>query len=118
MTLSEKRCEFSRLISQLVIAINAMPGYRACFGEVLRTLQQAAAYASEGIGIKNSDHVLGLAADLQIFKDGVFLTKSEDYEFAGSLWKSYSHDDIECCWGGDFQRPDGDHFSLEHNGVK
>jgi len=39
-----------------------------------------------------------LALNLNLFKDGVYLTKDEDYAELGQLWKSLDHRNI---WGGD-----------------
>jgi hypothetical protein len=60
---------------------------------------------------RNSVHNLKLAKDLLLFKDGKYLTKTEDYAFAGLYWISLHP---LCRWGGAFS--DGNHFSLEHNG--
>lgn len=77
---------------ELAMAIAARPGVR---------------------GIKLSVHRQRLAIDLNLFRDGVFLTDFKDYEPFGVFWESL-HD--LCRWGGRFG--DGDHFSLEHEGVK
>jgi hypothetical protein len=58
-------------------------------------------------------HRLGLAADVMLFRDGVPLVRSEDYTFLGEWWEK-QHE--LCRWGGRFTRPDGNHFSLTHEG--
>ena len=50
-----------------------------------------------------------------LFKDGKFLTSSEDHRTLGEFWKTLHPD---CCWGGDFSRPDGNHYSMEWQGRK
>jgi len=62
-------------------------------------------------GIRNSLHSKRLAIDLMLFKDGVYLTNSEDYRPLGEFWES-----IGGTWGGRFH--DGNHFSCEHEGIK
>ncbi len=85
-------------------------------GEVWRTPEQAKWNADHGIGIPNSLHILRLAADINLWKDGVWLQKTSEYTFAGEYWESLSTPDLQCCWGGRFG--DGNHFSIENNGVK
>lgn len=93
-----------------------MKGYQLRGGELLRTDEQAKANAGTGIGISNSLHKLKLAIDLNLFRNGEFLGKSEDHKFLGEHWKSLHP---LCRWGGDFKpRADGNHYSIEHNGVK
>ena len=59
----------------------------------------------------NSNHKQRLAIDLNLFKDGVYLTRTEDHEPLGVYWES-----IGGSWGGRFN--DGNHYSLEHNGRR
>ena len=65
----------------------------------------------EGYGRKFSNHKIKLAIDLNLFKDGVYLTKTSDHEFAGLFWEEMGGE-----WGGRFE--DGNHYSLEHNGRR
>lgn len=114
--LSSKRCRFSAAISHLVLWVHQQPGgYSCAFDQVKRTKEEAQANAKSGKGISNSLHLLGLAADLILYKDGVYQTSTDAYKFMGDYWKSLSPD---FCWGGDFKKKDGNHFSVAHNGVK
>jgi hypothetical protein len=91
-------------------------GYELTAGELYRTPEQAALDAQHGSGIANSLHILRLAIDVNLFKDGVYLTDTTQYKPLGDFWKSL---DPDCAWGGDFQsRPDGNHFSLSWGGIK
>ena len=63
--------------------------------------------------MKNSLHHLGLANDLDLYFNGVYLTRTEDHKFSGDKWKSMHP---LCRWGGDFKHPDGNHYSLEWQG--
>jgi hypothetical protein len=115
MTLSEKQRLFTRLIGRL-IAWAYSHGYEFTFGEAYRTPEQAALNAKTGAGISNSLHIQRLAIDLNLFQGGVYRTDSAAYKPLGDYWKTL---DPDCCWGGDFSsRPDGNHFSLSHNGIK
>lgn len=112
MTLSEKQQKFTFLISQLIAWVYGN-GYKMTFGEAYRTPEQAALNAQRGIGIANSLHTKRLAVDLNLFKDGQYLTKTEDYATVGEYWEQL---DAGCRWGGRFN--DGNHFSLEHEGIR
>jgi len=59
----------------------------------------------------NGVHSLRLAQDLNLFKDGRYLTETEDHRPLGEYWKSKGG-----TWGGDFKRPDGNHYSLAWKG--
>lgn len=112
MTLSEKQQLFTKLIAQLILWADEK-GLRLTFGEAYRTPEQAALNAKSGKGIANSLHTQRLAVDLNLFKNGVYQTDSAAYKELGLYWES-----LGGAWGGRFSRPDGNHFSLEHNGVR
>lgn len=113
MTLSEKQQLFTRLIAQLILWADEK-GYRLTFGEAYRTPEQAALNAKTGSGISNSLHTKRLAVDLNLFINGQYQTDSAAYLPLGEYWES-----LGGSWGGRFKsRPDGNHFSLEHEGVR
>ncbi|MCF4091857.1 M15 family metallopeptidase, partial [Escherichia coli] len=74
---------------------------------------QAALNAKSGKGIRNSLHTLRLAVDFNLFINGKYQADTDAYRPLGEYWES-----IGGTWGGRFSRADGNHFSLEHNGVK
>lgn len=117
MTLLEKQHAFSKTLARFITDL-ASRGYYVTLGEAWRPNEQAQLYAITGQGIRNSLHCLRLAIDLNIFLDGVWLVTKDELEIPGKIWKSYSNDLIKCCWGGDFQKIDALHFSIEHNGIK
>lgn len=93
-----------------------MLGYELTWGQTVRTEAEAKANAVKGSGIKSSLHRIGLAVDLNLFKDGRYLTNSEDHAPLGAYWKTLHP---LCRWGGDFKpKPDGNHYSIEYQGVK
>ena len=114
MTLGEKQRKFTRLVAQLISWAYG-DGYELTFGEAYRTPEQAALNAQTGAGISNSLHTKRLAVDMNLFIEGVYQTESGAYKPLGEYWKSL---DPDCAWGGDFSRPDGNHFSLAHEGVR
>lgn len=112
MTLGEKQRQFSRMLADL-IRWAYENGYEMTFGEAYRTPEQAALNAAKGIGISKSLHTLRLAVDMNLFKSGTYLTDTDAYRPLGEKWESMGGS-----WGGRFSKPDGNHFSLEHEGVR
>lgn len=117
MTLVDKQSAFLRLLASL-IEFSHREGYQLTGGELWRPDITARAYARQGKGIVKSLHCKRLAADLNLFKDGEWLTDPEDYKPLGEYWKSLSTPGLECCWGGDFTTRDAVHFSIEHEGIR
>jgi hypothetical protein len=112
MKLSEKQQLFTAMIGQLITWAGDH-GMRLTFGEAYRTPEQAALNAKKGSGISNSLHCQRLAVDFNLFIDGEYLIDSAAYLPLGEYWES-----LGGSWGGRFKRPDGNHFSLEHQGIK
>ena len=110
MTLGEKQRKFTRMIADLIVWAYAN-GYELTFAEAYRTPEQAALNAKAGKGISTSLHLDRLAVDFNLFKDGAYLTATEDHRELVEFWES-----IGGSWGGRFN--DGNHYSLEHGGRK
>lgn len=117
----EQQRLFVKLIGKL-IEWSYTNGYELSFGEAWRTDEQARLYATSGKGILNSLHRRRMAIDLNLFKDSrpgidddVYQTDSAAYKPLGNYWKTLHP---LCRWGGDFSKPDGNHFSMEWEGVK
>ena len=64
---------------------------------------------SGGYGAAYSNHKLKCAIDLNLFKDGVFMEKTEDHQDLGEWWEDRY---AGCVWGGYFSNPDGNHYEL------
>lgn len=99
MGLALDRITFTRLLAELIRKIESL-GYQCYLGDVT---------ATDGHK-KDSFHYRGLAADINLFKDGVYLMKTEDHQIFGEYWKSLNPD---CTWGGDFKNKDGNHYSFK-----
>lgn len=111
MTLGQKQRKFALMIAQLIIHAYEH-GYELTFGDAYRDPRLHGALGEKkGYGAANSCHKLRLAVDLNLFKNGEYKTRTEDYKDLGEYWES-----IGGCWGGRFE--DGNHFSLEHEGRK
>lgn len=115
MTLRQKQSEFVKLVA-LLIKETTKRGYELTFGEAYRSKEEALRLSKLGLGIKNSLHTQRLAIDFNLFKNGVYLTKTEDYKELGEWWEKQSSTEFECIWGGRFK--DGNHFSIAHGGRK
>lgn len=103
-----------KLLPRLIDFIYAQ-GYEVSGGELERSKAQAEANAASGAGIANSLHLIRLAIDLNLFKDGVYLSDSASHKPFGEFWEGLNE---LCCWGGRFTKPDGNHYSLTHEGRK
>lgn len=100
MTLGERQELFSRLIAELILHI-----YQAGFA-----VRCGDFYAIERKPLehkKDSLHYIKCAADLNLFKDGKFLTKTRDHWGFGLYWEALHPN---CRWGGRYQ--DGNHYEL------
>ena len=95
MSLGNKQREFTRKVADLIIFAYDN-GYELTFGDAARM---------DFRGHKDgSFHYKRLAIDLNLFKDGKYLTKTSDHEPLGRYWES-----IGGTWGGRFN--DGNHYS-------
>lgn len=110
MKLSEQQQEFSFDVSRLIFWLYKN-GYTVSMGEAHRTAEQALIYYNNGKGIIHSLHCKRLAIDLNLFRDGEYLTSVKDYMPAGEYWESLHPLNR---WGGTFKsRPDADHFERQ-----
>lgn len=103
MSMVEKQHRFTQMVARLLLHADAL-GYQVTFGD---------AYRSPNVtyGHPNSLHRRRLAIDINLFKDGKWLKNTEDHLPLGEYWES-----IGGSWGGRFK--DGNHYSLEHEGVR
>lgn len=97
--------EFSVSVARLILRAYQL-GYQITLGDAYRDPRTT-------YGHPNSVHRKRLAIDLNLFKDGVYLTNTEDHRILGEWWKS-QHPLAR--WGGDFE--DGNHYSFEWEGMK
>jgi hypothetical protein len=109
-TLNQKQWRFAQMVAQLIPKAKEL-GFECALGEAERPQAVADLYAKQGKGISTSLHLIRLAIDLHLFKDGKYLTETEDHRQLGEYWES-----IGGTWGGRFG--DGNHYSLAHDGRK
>jgi len=99
MTLGEKQRAFSKALAQLLLYAYEQ-GYEISMGDVWAKTGHKA----------NSNHYIRLAADLNLFKDGVYLTDGSGHDKLHNFWDSI----------GGAKRIDRDmnHYSFEHEGRR
>ena len=114
MTLREQQSAFVLNVAKLVNWCYSN-GYELTYSEAYRSPTEAAINAQTGAGIANSLHSLRLAVDFNLFRAGAILDEVANYRPVADYWKTL---DPLCCWGGDFSKPDADHFSMTWNGIK
>lgn len=110
MSLSETQQQFAQYVAMLLMYI-VEEGYACTLGEAYRPQEMQQLYYDQGkTQTLDSMHTRRLAIDLNLFKDGVYLTDSADYAFLGEFWCSLH----PCCeWGGNWTTlSDGNHFEL------
>ena len=100
LSLRAKQSLFALLVTLLIQKAYQL-GYEVTLGD---------AWAREGHK-QDSLHYKRLAIDLNLFKDGLYLTKTEDHKDLGEFWES-----LGGSWGGRYG--DGNHYSMEHGGIK
>lgn len=112
MTLRQKQSLFARHAALLVLKAYDM-GFEITLGEALRPSWVAKENARRGRGIANSLHTQKLAIDLNLFKNGRYLSSTEAHRKLGEWWEK-QHE--LAAWGGRFR--DGNHYSFTHGGRK
>jgi hypothetical protein len=113
MTLGQTQRQFARLVGRLIERAYEM-GYEVTLGDAYRDPRVHGEMGEKhSYSHPSSAHKVRLAIDLNLFKDGRFLTETDDHRPLGEWWEQ-QHELAR--WGGRFR--DGNHYSFEHNGVK
>jgi hypothetical protein len=95
VSLREDQSKFAKCVGKL-IGFAYESGYELTFGD---------AWAHDNHR-RDSFHYKRLAIDLNLFKDGQYLVRTEDHRVLGEYWESL---DPKCSWGGRWM--DGNHYS-------
>ena len=111
VSLLQTQQHFARMVARLIDRAGEL-GYGVTLGDAYRDPR---AHGAQGVKVgysaARSAHKQRLAIDLALFKDGEYLTRTEDYEPLGVWWESQGG-----AWGGQFS--DGNHFSWQFGGIK
>ena len=112
MMLRTRQSLFASMVAKLIQYVESQ-GYELTLGETWRPDWVAQEYARRRVGSPNSLHCERLAIDINLFKDGQYLYKTEEYAWLGEWWKNLHPDNR---WGGDISRmKDGNHFSNSYD---
>jgi D-alanyl-D-alanine carboxypeptidase len=111
MNLFEKQVKFASMVPALIAHAYAL-GYQVTIGDAYRDARVFGEVGvRKGYGESRSLHKVRLAIDLNLFHDGKYLPLTSDHEPLGLWWEAQGG-----TWGGRFN--DGNHYSLEHDGMK
>lgn len=92
MSLRAQQSKFTKAVG-ILIGFAYQEGYELTWGDTY----------PHRVHKKNSKHNIGLAIDLNLFRDGQYLDATEDHNALGEYWES-----IGGIWGGRFK--DGNHY--------
>jgi len=114
MTLLQE--EFSQAAALLIQKAKEL-GYGVTLGDAYRSPEQAAMNAANHVGVANSLHSDRLAIDINLFRDGSYITDDSGHRELGAWWKTLGP---RYKWGGDIvhPRPDPNHYALSPDGVR
>lgn len=104
-TLRQKQSRFARMVARLIDQAFAL-GYEVTLGDAYRdprvhgALGEKRSYSSS-----MSLHKQRLAIDLNLFRDGRYLSSTESHRPLGEWWEAQGG-----AWGGRFN--DGNHYEL------
>ncbi len=110
-TLGQMQRRFAKLVPRLIDKAHEL-GFEVSLGDAYRDPRVFGPMGvRQGYGESNSCHKLRLAIDLNLYRDGKYLDKSEDHRQRGEWWESQGG-----AWGGRFA--DGNHYSLQYGAFK
>ena len=115
MTLREARVAFSRCIAEMILVAHDL-GYEMALAEGMDRLTE---HDPTSDHMPGSLHEIGLAQDIDLYKNGLWLSKTEDHTPFGEWWEAKGVlDGLPLAWGGRFKRPDGNHYSFAWKGKR
>lgn len=111
LSLLQKQKVFARMVARLIDRAHEL-GFEVTLGDAYRDPRVFGPMGvRQGYGESRSAHKQRLAVDLNLFRGRQYLADTEAHRALGEWWESQGG-----CWGGRFN--DGNHYSLEHEGVK
>ena len=110
-TLRQKQSRFAHMIAKLILWAYDN-GYEITLGDAYRDPRVFGAVGErKGYGESKSCHKVRLALDLNLFKNGKYISTTRGHKELAEKWESM---------GGTagYRFNDGNHYSLEYNGMK
>jgi hypothetical protein len=109
--LGDLQKQFAREVPRLIDKAHEL-GFEVTLGDAYRDPRSHGKLGVvKAYGHRDSCHKLRLAIDLNLFRDGEYLTKTDDHRELGEWWEAQSPENR---WGGRFQ--DGNHYSKTFDG--
>ena len=109
--LLKKQWQFMRMVPRLIDKAHEL-GFEVTGGDLYRDPRVFGEIGeSKGYGHRKSGHKQKLAIDLNLYKDGNYLSDTESHRPLGEWWEQQGGS-----WGGRFN--DGNHYSMEFGGIK
>ena len=106
MSLGQDQRDFTKAIATLITWAYEH-GYEITFGDAYRDPRLHGEFGEKvSYGNAKSFHKKRLAIDLNLFRDGKYLTKTSDHQVLGQMWEAMGG-----TWGGRFAKKDGNHYS-------
>ena len=113
MTLREARCAFTLALADLIRWATDQ-GYEVALDEATERITDKDPTSDHRPG---SLHHLGLAADLNLYFDGRYLSETANHLPLGEYWERLGRErNLPLAWGGRFN--DGNHYSFSWGGKK
>jgi len=106
MKLREAQEIFALNIAQLIVII-FKHGFTCTLGEAWRPREMGEIYKKQGKGIKDSQHCIRLALDINLFQGGKYLATTAAHKVFGDIWESMHPNNR---WGGRYK--DGNHYEM------
>jgi hypothetical protein len=111
LPLFAKQVRFAQMVPALIEKAFEL-GYQVTIGDAFRDPRLHGIMGKKvGYGAASSCHKIRLAIDLNLFKDGEYLTEAVNHLMLGQYWEAMGG-----TWGGRFD--DANHYSLEHMGHR
>ena len=109
MTLGQTQRAFAQCTALLILQAKEM-GYEVTWGDAYRDPRVFGAVGTrKGYGESRSNHKRRLAIDLNLFKDGRYLTSTAAHKPLGDWWEALGErENLPLRWGGHFN--DGNHY--------
>lgn len=107
MTERQKQSKFAHMVALLILHVEAL-GYEVTLGDAYRDPRVHGKYGEKkSYSSAKSHHKRRLAVDLNLFRNGRYLSSTEAHRPPGEYWESLHPDNK---WGGNFSNPDGNHY--------
>jgi len=112
MGLGQTQRVFTRCVAELILHAYEL-GYEVSLGDAYRDPRVHGDWGVRGsYSAARSVHKLRLAVDLNLFRDGEYLTATADHRPLGEWWEKKGEEvGLPLRWGGRFS--DGNHYSCE-----